>query len=101
MYRESRPIFASAAAYDVWARGNRAQMDMFTGGDVDVPLMLANLEKGPRAGAGGPWIYENVSLTYLLMMESSLEPVPTVASIEELLKKAADVAGIGCRPAWP
>ncbi len=87
MFRMARAQFTSAAAYEIYARGNREQMDMLTGGDVDSPLMLANLEKSLELEPTVPWIYENVSLAYLLMMEGSMEPVPTVASIETLLTR--------------
>ena len=95
MYRMARAQFTSAAAYEIWARGNREQMDMLTGGDVDSPLMLANLEKSLELEPAVPWIYENVSLAYLLMMEGSMEPVPTVAPIETLLTRGTALVNSG------
>jgi TolB-like protein len=88
MYREGKSHFANAAAQEYYVRGNRVQMDMITGGDVDAFAMLANIEKSLELDPAFVWTYENVVSAYLSLMEQSMEPVETVAPIEELLDRA-------------
>jgi TolB-like protein/tetratricopeptide (TPR) repeat protein len=95
MYRVARSQFTSAAAYEIWARGNREQMDMLTGGDIDEAASLANLEKSLELESTNPWIYENLVVAYLTLMKESMGPVKTIAPIDELLAHAAELIRSG------
>ena len=94
-YREIRSAFANSAAYDYHVRGNREEMDMLAGGDVDVPAMLANLEKSLELDPTHVWSYQNLVMAYLWSMAASMEAVRTVAPIGELLTRAIAVIDSG------
>lgn len=93
MYRKSvnQAAFVSAEAADIWERANRAQMDGLMGGDVDISGMITSYEKTLELQPRQPWFYENLVGAYLTLMDASMEPVQTVAPIDELLTRATDI----------
>ncbi len=95
MYRVGKSAFANSAAQEYFVRGNREQMDLLTGGDVDIAAMLANMEKSLELDPDHVWTYQNVISAYLDLMDQSMEPVQTVAPIAELLTRAADLLKSG------
>ena len=83
--------FVSAAAHEIWERANRAQMDALMGGDVDFGAMITSYEKTVEMQPPNPWFYENLVGAYLSWMDASMEPMQTIAPIDELLRRATEV----------
>ena len=102
MYRmgpeSGRGLFANADARDYYVRANREYMSSFYGADVDWDATVANFEKSLALDPTYAWTYENLLDIYLYLMPPSLQPVTTVAPIDDLFAQLTELLRPGPAP---
>ncbi len=91
-YRSIRGQFTDASAHRYFVRAHRGHLQRLHGDDVDLISLVRNYEKSLELDHAFIYTYVYLIDTYLDLMSVSIEPIETVAPIDELLTQMNGLA---------
>ena len=94
-HRSNRAEFTDGTAHHYFVRAHRGTMEYLRGDDVDLVAVAKNYEKSLALDPAVVYTHQFLILTYLYLMQASIEPIETVAPIDQLLTQLSGLERVG------